>query len=387
MITLNIATHKAREESLKLVLNAVAKQNTKPDVVNIYINDYTCPQWLKETGYNILEAPEGDLGAAAKFYSTKLQTEGVYITLDDDLIPNDGYVGYLADMAYRYPNSIVGFHGTTYTKWPIDSYFHDKKRTTYYCTQELTRDVVVDMLGTGVMAFRIQNAPDLSVFEEPRMTDPFMCRWAKDNAVSMVCLCREANYLKEVAIAQNTAIWKQAAANDTIQTKTINSAKTFERFRPYKFPVEKLSKGSITWSHLKHIASGLTYKSKLVELGSGLSTSYFRSICHTYSIEHDANYHNSETTNLRPIKNGWYDLNVFDWRQIQNADVIVIDGPKGATGDRYSLPIDLLPKCLIFVDDCHRQKDLQMARTIAETQNRKLSTFKDGIKIMGMIHY
>jgi hypothetical protein len=122
-------------------------------------------------------------------------------------------------------------------------------------------------------------------------------------------------------------------------------------------------------------------------LGSGASTEYFSRITDKiYSIEHNAKYHRAGVTNLRPLKDGWYSLNEFDWKHIGEADVIVIDGPIGSTGDRYNLPIEKLPKtATIYVDDCHRAKDKEMAERISAHLGREIVYLQDGIKIMAKI--
>ena len=385
MISLNIATHKARESHLKVVLDAVLKQNTTPDVINVYLNDYKAPKWLKALPITIHEAPEGDLGASAKFYMADKQAEGVYITLDDDLIPNPAYIGYMADMAYQY-DAIVGLHGSTYQRHPVSSYYNDETRYINYCYNELSSDKVVDMLGSGVLAFKIGNNPTLKDFPEPNMTDPYLCKWAKENARPLVCLQRVAGFVKEISQAQDSAIWKGVAKDDSKQTAVINSIKDFTRHKPTRFDRYALTDASITWRHLKLIASKITKQTKVVEFGSGASTAFFsRYTDKLYSIEHNEKYHKTGVTNYRPIKDGWYDLNGYDLDHIQKADIIVIDGPIGSTGQRYNMPIEILPNCLIFVDDCHREKDLEMAQRIAEHQNRTLTLVQVGIKIMGII--
>ena len=93
MISVNIATHKKREKHLKRVLACLFQTTTAPTSINVYLNDYKKPTWLKNLQekhgiLNVFEQPDGDVGAAAKFYSLSKQKTGVYITLDDDLLAN-----------------------------------------------------------------------------------------------------------------------------------------------------------------------------------------------------------------------------------------------------------------------------------------------------------
>ncbi len=396
MITVNIATHKKREQSLKVVLLSLAVQTVKVDIVNVYLNDYDLQPWMdkymaKYPYLHFVSRPVGDLGASAKFYFVDEQKEGVYITIDDDLVPNKKYVEKMSENAYLYPNAMVGLHGTRYDSLPIKSYFHDVKRDTLYCTKKLDKDVVVDMLGTGVLAFRVtnKNIPTVKDFPQKNMTDPFLCKWSKDNNVTMVCLARPNNFVIETNNSQDTAIWKSARDNDTIQTECLNSIVKFDRKQKaesiYNYKTS-LTLGAMEWEHLKIIIGLTEQHTKIVELGSGVSTDILSHYTDSLiSFEHDDSFV-KPASRLRGIKNGWYDLTKKDIQDIKRCDILIVDAPKANNGDRYNLPLDLLPKdAIIFVDDCHREKDMQQAEDIAKHLGKPL-TIVDGInKKIGII--
>lgn len=397
MITVNIATHAKREQSLSAVIRSLFNQTVKPDFVNVYLNDYDVTDWMqtlmdKHDNFHFVSYPKGDLGASAKFYFVDEQKEGVYITLDDDLIPHRDYVKKLSEHAYLYANAVVGLHGTKYDSLPIKSYFHDVKRDTLYCTKALKKDVVVDMLGTGVLAFRVTNEhiPTLSDFPQKNMTDPYLCKWSKDNDVTMVCLSRPQDFVKETRNSQDTAIWKAARDNDTIQTKCLNSIKNFSRKKRAESVlnhVNALTKGSMEWEHLKLIIGLIKKDSKVVELGSGVSTdilSHFTD--NLISFEHDEAFV-KPSSRLRGIKNGWYDLTKKDKQDILDCDIFIIDAPKANNGHRYNLPLNILPKdAVIFVDDCHREDDLSQAISVAKHLDRAITITNGANKKLGIIH-
>lgn len=390
MISLNIATHLARKDHLERVVMRVIGQGTQPDVINIYLNDYPAvPKWLTDlsTQYNINAVCgkdcDGDLGAAAKFYFTDKQKSGVYITLDDDLLPKQGYVGYLADMVMRYGNAVVGFHGTRYPKHPIQSYCRDGVITYFFNGSH--KDTVVDMLGTGCMAFRIGNNPTLKDFPLRNMIDPQFCKWAKSNRVALICLQREHGFIQEIVGSQDAAIWKGVAGNDTLQTELINSIKPFHRtHRIQQFAVDKLDDGCLEWGHMKYIANSIQRYDRFVELGSGKSTEFWRhGLIHCTSYEHDKDWAKRTGAIYAPLVDGWYKLPVNGL----HCDVLLIDGPIGASGERYNLPIHRISKAtrLIFVDDCHREKDMELAKAISSYISRPMKLLKGKTKIMAVI--
>ena len=393
MITLNIASHKKREGALKNVVLSLFNQTVKPDLINVYLNDYAVTKWMQMFMKNydnikFLEAPEGDLGASAKFYFVDKQERGVYITLDDDLIPNNDYVAYMSDRVYRY-NTVVGLHGTMYNRHPVKSYYQDDRRHVLYCYHRLDKDISVDMLGTGALAFKVDVGLSLKDFPEPNMTDPYMFKWAKANKVPLVCLRRKEGFVKEISSAQDVAIWKGLLKGDTKQTSVINSVKDVTRQPlPNEYPVNKLSDASMEWEHLKEIGSYINKDTKVVEFGSGLSTLFLSRLTdNLYSIEHNSKWHVEGKTNLRPIKNGWYDLLPKDIDVIQDAEVILIDGPVGSTGHRYNFPFDILPfNATIFIDDCHRDKDLRQANEIGSYLGKKITFKKGRVKLLAIIN-
>lgn len=391
MISLNIASHKAREQALKQMLPYALSQGTKPDAVNIYLNDFkTVPKWLKDLQkyhdeLNVVTGKEafGDLGASAKFAFLDAQDTGIYITLDDDLIADPRYVGYLADMVARYGNAFVGLHGTKYTWHPAKSFYNGPGRVIDYCYGGKAKTESVDMLGTGVLAFPVNIGLQLDWFHEKNMTDPQLCKWAKTNGVPMVCLVREAGIVKEIKSAQDSAIWKGVEKDDSVQTAIINSIENFERLpMPAEFPVNKTGDAAMEWQHLKLIANNLREDELLLEFGSGLSTDYWRKRKLQYmSIEHDKRYtkEGDKRSLYAPIdpETGWYTRTGELNAAIVKGDVVVIDGPIGSTGERYNLPINaLVDKRLIWVDDVHRPKDLAQAEAIAEVHEMKLTIIK-----------
>jgi len=224
MIRIGIATHKAREAVFKQCLPTLLNQSIKPDDIHIYLNDYTTvPKWLKllPVTCTLGKDAAGDIGAAAKLHFTDTM-RGVYITADDDIIYDRRYVGYMADMVYRYHGrAIVGFHGLRYS-WPVHSFYNDSE--TLYFYNALHHNVFVDGLGTGLISFHT-GAINLhsTMFKQRNMSDAELLAMGKANRWPMLCLSREAGFLKEHPGGFDTSIWKTTQKDDTEQTRIINA--------------------------------------------------------------------------------------------------------------------------------------------------------------------
>jgi len=390
MISLNIATHKAREPFLRACLESIEKQNTLPDVVNICFNDVMPYAWLNEIKLNINALiPAEDTGAAGKFANVEKQKSGVYITIDDDLIADKGYIGYMADMAYLHPDSIVGLHGSRYAKYPIESYYNDNGRLIFYCYHEKRETGYVDMLGTGAIATCVKNAPQLNQFAFVNATDPSLCFYAHKHNIPLICLQRAHGFVKEQPGSQDSAIWKTVAKDDSEQTKIINSigSACWVTDYIYKKPQYHFGDASIEWGHIKAIASVIEPKSIVVEFGSGRSTPYLHEFSgDLVSFEHDLKF-KTDLNDFRPLTiHGWYSLNRYDKQHIALSDVVVIDGPYGVDGGRYKMPDEIIEsfkkEAIIFVDDCQREKDMAFAERIAKITGKTIEKLKGTKKIM-----
>jgi hypothetical protein len=79
-------------------------------------------------------------------------------------------------------------------------------------------------------------------------------------------------------------------------------------------------------------------------------------------------------------------LDKQDKKLIAGARVIVIDGPIGILGHRYNFDASLIPKdCRVFIDDCQREKDKEMAERIGKAIKKKVTYLKGSEKIMAVI--
>lgn len=218
-IIVNIATHKARLPFCKVAVKSLVNNNTKPDQINIYVNDCDPPKWMEK--YNAIHGE--DLGASAKFASGDKFRDCIYLTCDDDLLYPPGYIGYISDMAAnKYKGSIVGFHATIFEK-EVRTYYHGNNIK--YFSAALSGDVQVDMLGTGTMAFdtsAFSRWPDTATWAN--MCDPNFSVFCKQNNVKQYALTRSANWILEQPNSQDSAIWKTLHRDESKQLAIIKSA-------------------------------------------------------------------------------------------------------------------------------------------------------------------
>jgi hypothetical protein len=144
MITCGIASIPERESCLRQTIESIYKQ---VDLVFVGLNDYPyTPLWFDNYDnlfYQHLD--NAQYGDAAKFYLAD-KFSGYWITLDDDISVNEGYVEGIIEGINKY--GVVSYHGKLYTP-PVTSYKKIEKN--YRCLDEVKEDSPINLIGSGCM--------------------------------------------------------------------------------------------------------------------------------------------------------------------------------------------------------------------------------------------
>ena len=175
-ITANIATHKGREEQLKVMLDSIAGQFDK---IRIYDNDilpdktdngkFDALEWIEEPEY--------------------------YFTLDDDIIYPSDYVERTLFYLHHY-KCIVTYHGRI-LKEPCNEYYRGHQVFDFKGALDVGK--IVDIGGTGVMAFntRYFHPKGLVNSKDKRMSDIIFSLEVAINDKLIVSCPRPYGYLKQ----------------------------------------------------------------------------------------------------------------------------------------------------------------------------------------------
>ena len=200
MITAHIASIPDREQSLQMVVNAIAPQVNRTIVA---LNGYTeVPEWLRNMRNVDAEILDNSLKDCAKFLHIN-DEKGVCFVLDDDLIVPSHYVRYLFYHLQEYGGA-VSLHGRIYPR-PIEHF--RRWVVNCRCLGTVKENMTVDLIGTGCMAFdNTDIGVDDSVFEYPGMADITFSRLCHRQGKRMTVLAHPAHYL--TYIAPQSTIWR-----------------------------------------------------------------------------------------------------------------------------------------------------------------------------------
>lgn len=218
-IIVNVSSFNRKETLIKSVMSIY----NQCDVINVYLNGYdSVPKELSNDTKIKIFRTNNERGDAYKFDQLK-NSEGYYLTIDDDIIYSDGYVKKIINAIEKYERkNIITLHGRFYNSFPIESYYGNVT-SVYHCAHDLVKDVNVQVGGTGVMGFHTDLFKvDLNYFETPNMADVWIAALAKKNLINITCI----EHKKGDVVLQSTkdSIFDKHHRKDEKQTKVINHA-------------------------------------------------------------------------------------------------------------------------------------------------------------------
>ncbi len=208
-ITAGVAVIPNRERAFLDVVRAVLPQVNQ---LNVYLNGFRdTPRFLNIDKVKIFTSQQtGDKGDAGKYFEVE-NTEGYYISIDDDILYPRDYVSTLIRKIEFYKReAIVSFHGCTLVE-PINNYYKDKKL--HHCLRELKKDQVVHIGGTGVMGFHTDTLKvKWDDFKHPNMADIWIGKLAQEQKIPMIAASHPNGWIKlnRRVRQQDTIYWKES---------------------------------------------------------------------------------------------------------------------------------------------------------------------------------
>jgi hypothetical protein len=213
----SVASYK-RIDSLVKTIESIYDQC---DEINIFLNDHEGeipPQFLDQK-INLYFS-DNRYGDALKF-AKLIDSDGYYLTIDDDLIYPPNYVDHMVTRCKEFSNKrVITLHGRKFSKEPIKS-FYSSYIEFYHCLKHQKRDAFIHFGGTGVMCFHtsLMKIP-ITYFEHPNMADVWVGKYCFENNIEVLSIAHTKDFLKYQP--QKTTIFDSESNSDTIQTKIVN---------------------------------------------------------------------------------------------------------------------------------------------------------------------
>jgi hypothetical protein len=190
MISVNIATYSKRAKHLQWVVDTLRNQSVKPDIIRIYSNDYT------PTVEGAQVYTGDDHADNSKFY-WKPEPNEIYFSCDDDIAYPPDYIENTLNRLKAYPECIVSYHGRKLSAKGVGYYAGHEWVA---CLGRLDEDKIIDVPGTGVMAFNSNYFDTSRVFKakQRKMVDLVVGLEAAKQKVEIVALEHRELWIMDV---------------------------------------------------------------------------------------------------------------------------------------------------------------------------------------------
>jgi hypothetical protein len=214
---ISVASYK-RINSLVKTIESIYNQS---DEINIFLNDHEGeipPQFLdKKINLYFSDNRYGDALKFAKL----MDSDGYYLTIDDDLIYPPNYVDHMINRCKEFLNKrVITLHGRKFSKEPIKS-FYNSYIEFYHCLSHQKKDAFIHFGGTGVMCFHTSLIKiPITYFEHPNMADVWVGKYCFENNIEVLSIAHSKDFL--IYQPQKTTIFNSYSNSDTIQTKIVN---------------------------------------------------------------------------------------------------------------------------------------------------------------------
>jgi hypothetical protein len=203
MITANLATIKARKETLQKVVDSLRFQ---VDVVRVYGNDYI----PEVNGDNVQVFNGCDYTDNAKFFWLP-KSRGIYLSCDDDIIYPPDYVETILKALKKYPNTWLTFHGRKLKGINLPYY---TGHHTYQCLRTVDSDYQIDVAGTGVSAFHTDTIRfDATQWKDYRMSDLMASLECAKKNIRIICLKHRMFWIKSAESHLRQSIHRREQKN------------------------------------------------------------------------------------------------------------------------------------------------------------------------------
>jgi hypothetical protein len=233
MIKAQLATIPGREELVKQTINSLLPQ---VDVLSVICNGHNTSSFQALVGayahssgvaFRLLDNSTGD---GAKFLDIE-KYKGYFFSCDDDLVYPPDYVSTTIKYLEEWGNVVVSHHGRKLKPRPIQSYYSpDSRIDVYRCLGAVQEHSLVDVGGTGVMAFHTDTVKGLRYewFKEPNMADVWMGLWCEQHGIKILVPKHESGWIKYLEPEKvGSTIYNDYNNNDQRITAIWNNEGTF----------------------------------------------------------------------------------------------------------------------------------------------------------------
>ncbi|MGD9729356.1 MAG: glycosyltransferase family 2 protein [Nitrospiraceae bacterium] len=231
-VIVNVCSIPRRARQLERALRSIAPQC---DEIHLYLDGYDeSPAFVRRLGVPVTVCRSQDrpgLRDNGKFIRLeelcRQSEDAYYFTLDDDIEYPVDYVNALVKRLGDFEDDVVvGVHGVTLKSHPR-GYFSDR-RIVYAFGRSLERSTLVNVLGTGTIAFRAARFKDfsLSAFRTAGMADLYFAVDCVRRGLPQICVARPSEWLVDLGAGQeDCSLYEEFRSEDSKQSALIGTVR------------------------------------------------------------------------------------------------------------------------------------------------------------------
>jgi len=220
-IAIGIASIPSRCEGLRRVVADLLPQCNK---MFVYLNHYSNePGFLVHPKIEVFHSEaHGNHGCPGKFYRAA-DHGGYFFAVDDDIFYPSNYVEKMCEAVDRW-RACVGVHGIRLRNFPVVDYYSERDRETFRFSKARAEDSLVDILGTGTLAFHTRHVKVTSAwFDHPQLSDIPVAADLQRQGVKRVCVARTAGWLKEMPESSEPSLFQLGRRQRKLVAAVVNS--------------------------------------------------------------------------------------------------------------------------------------------------------------------
>ena len=199
-----LATYPGRLRESEIAINSLIDQ---VDHIYVYLNLYEeIPEFLARPNITCILgrfAPEGDLRDLGKFHFLDVLDDEIALLVDDDIRYPENYASKMIDSLEKYDSQvIIGVHGRILEP-NFNDYFVDSRLLHF--RRRLMKDMIVDVLGTGTVAFDSRKIKFRSEsFNRRGKADIDFAIAARNMNIPLITVSHEKSWLRDTNLDEDS---------------------------------------------------------------------------------------------------------------------------------------------------------------------------------------
>jgi hypothetical protein len=225
IITICMATYPGRFGVIKRAVESLLDQSMPPNKILIHVNESDeIPPLPNDSRIIVSGSADENITDIGKFKLATQITEGIILTVDDDIHYPQNYIETLVNAVRRYDGeAIVGVHGCVLPVGePVSDWTeYRNNRRVHWFRRPVSTDLPVNIVGTGTMAYDASKIKfEWENYDQQRMVDIHVAVEAQEKEWPMITPPRKREWMVPIEPDDGDeaeSIWHMVQTDEKMQ--------------------------------------------------------------------------------------------------------------------------------------------------------------------------